>query len=82
MSLAGIDKKRNELIGARDSEERACQYAADSKWICAGLASSYLDGTYQEPVPGRGKALSDWACPKLAKGDRARFPACKGAKQP
>lgn len=75
-SLADLDKKRNDVTGERDSYERACEYGPEHLAICAGLASSYLDGTYQEPVPGRGKALIDWVCPKLVKGDRARFPAC------
>jgi len=76
ISLAWLDKKRNDVTGERDSFERACEYGPEHVAICAGLASSYLDGTFQEPVPGRGQALIDWACPKLVKGDRARFPAC------
>lgn len=77
--LAGIQADHKET-GARDSFERSCQYGgADGLRICLALGASYLDGTYQEPVPGRGQALIDWVCPKLAKGDRERLPACHRA---
>lgn len=67
------------MVGARDSYERTCQYGVDVLQICVALAAGYLDNTYQEPVPGRARALLDWACPKLHRGNRDRYPACNSA---
>jgi hypothetical protein len=55
----------HELTNARDAYERACQYGSHAQ-TCIALAGKYLDGELEEPVLGRGQALIDWACPKLA----------------
>jgi len=54
-------RERGDLAGARDSDERACQYPRD-RTFCVGLGQKYLEGVYEEPVPGRGNALLTWAC--------------------
>ncbi|MEO6772474.1 MAG: hypothetical protein ABI467_05555 [Kofleriaceae bacterium] len=79
VELAEIEVKRHDLTAARDSFERTCQYGDHLFELCAALGTEYLAGTYPEPVPGRARALLDWACPKLHKGNRDRFPACSSA---
>jgi hypothetical protein len=65
--LGFVYKSRNDPTHARDSFERECQYGgAHQSASCAQLAGAYLDGTLEEPVPGRAQALLDWACPQLA----------------
>ncbi|MDB4957200.1 MAG: hypothetical protein JWO36_4769, partial [Myxococcales bacterium] len=64
---------------ARDMLERTCQYVADELAACLELADGYRTGKYPEPVPGRGTALRDWACPRLPKVviEGNTFPICK-----
>lgn len=65
--LALVYKERNDTAGERDSFERACQYGGESRaGICGQLATAYVDGKLEEPVPGRAQALLDWACPRIA----------------
>ncbi|MEO6773712.1 MAG: hypothetical protein ABI467_11945 [Kofleriaceae bacterium] len=56
-----------KLLAARDAYERACQYDEHDAHRCLGLADSYLDHEYPEPVLGRGQALLDWVCRKFEK---------------
>jgi hypothetical protein len=65
--LGLVYESRKDRTQARDSFERECQYGGHQRaGTCARLAGAYLDGTLEEPVPGRAQALLDWACPQLA----------------
>lgn len=62
-------------IQARDVAERRCQYGANtSRDSCADLGDYYVTGVLPEPVPGRGRALLEWACDATT---RRNHPACK-----
>ncbi|MFT3695374.1 MAG: hypothetical protein QM831_19730 [Kofleriaceae bacterium] len=61
-ALADVYAQRGDRISARNAMERACEYTEDLD-TCRALANRYLDRTYPEPVPGRGKLLLAWACP-------------------
>lgn len=66
IDLALERKYRDDAVGYRDNFERACQYGGENRvGICEQLAAAYVDGTLEEPVPGRGQALLDWACPRI-----------------
>ncbi len=60
-------RDEGQLMAARDAHERACQYNESDRYRCFGLAESYLDHRYPEPVAGRGQALLDWVCEKFQK---------------
>lgn len=61
----------HDLLKARDGYERACQYGGYAQ-TCLALAGKYVDGELAEPVLGRGQALIDWACPKLAQSKHGK----------
>jgi hypothetical protein len=87
--LGGCDKlatefrARGDLARARDLDERACQYGVgtdrgpntEQAYLCLALSTFYLDGTYREPVPGRGKALRAWSCQRESL--REHMPECR-----
>lgn len=65
-SLSQFNAAMGDHEGERNSLERMCQY--DGKRgieACIELAERYTSHTLTEPVAGRGKALLDYACPKL-----------------
>ena len=69
LNLPRSTRSGTTVTGERDSYERSVPvWPREHLAICAGLASSYLDGTYQEPVPGRGQALIDWVVPEDGEG--------------
>ncbi len=85
-ALANTYTDRDDLEGARDSLELTCQYGRERWSECAKLGAGYIEHTYKEPVPGRGKALIDWACPRLKAKERSYFeklsPECVRAWHP
>lgn len=54
-------RERGDFIGARDSDERYCQHGR-VRSFCFWLGQQYMEGVYQEPVPGRANSLITWAC--------------------
>lgn len=68
---------------ARDALERHCEFRKQAVPTCLELAEHYADHSFEEPFPGRGQALLDYAC-KRYPSDRAtvlaNHPACAAAK--
>ncbi|MEO6772473.1 MAG: hypothetical protein ABI467_05550 [Kofleriaceae bacterium] len=64
--LAQAALRAGDRTAARDLLERSCQYGNDLM-ACSDLGVAYLSGKLEEPVPGRGKALAEWACAKIQK---------------
>jgi hypothetical protein len=62
--LSSAYAANHDTTNARDALERACQYGNTS--ACLDLGVKYLGQELAEPVPGRGQALIDWACARLA----------------
>ena len=72
-ACARVAKNRTaqgQLVQARDLYERACEYGDGALMFCLDLGVAYLEGTYREPVPGRGQALVNWVCAGYAKVTR------------
>lgn len=84
-SLADEYKARSDARSMRGALERACEYGPKRFNTCAELGAMYLTRELEEPVPGRGQQLVDWACPQLLAlpGHTVKLhPACKSAKRP
>jgi len=84
-SLADEYKRRGDSRSMRDALERECEYGPKRLNTCAVLGGMYLAGELEQPVPGRGQQLVDWACPQLLAlpGHTIKVhPACKSAKRP
>lgn len=52
----------------RDARERWCQFSTEGLGGCLELAEDYVQKKFPEPVPGRAKALLNYACPKFYPG--------------
>jgi hypothetical protein len=84
-NLGDLYELRGDKAGERDNWERECEFGKDRWGVCIQLAERYVTGKLEEPVPGRGQALLDWACPKLAAyspAARRRLAICDSAKHP
>jgi hypothetical protein len=58
---------KKQPVAARDLMERLCQFAPGAETACAELGAMYLAHKLEEPLPGRGQALVDWACAEIPK---------------
>ncbi len=77
--LGDLYDAKQQPLAARDARERGCQFGKNPT-VCATLGAAYLDHKYEEPVPGRGRALLDDSCRKLGTY-AARVDECKRASK-
>jgi hypothetical protein len=76
---------KGEPIKVREIRERGCQYGRGTEKgiACEAAWRGYLDGTYPEPVPGRGRALVEWSCKQwVEEGFEPDLAACVASKFP
>lgn len=82
--LASYYKQHGQLDLSRAALERSCEYTGlGGTRACIKLASQYLDGTYVEPIVGRGQELLNFACANAGPREQTLelFPACEKAKE-